>query len=165
MGGRTTCRLIPPLRAFGLSLQDSSPASNSVHFLIMTDTTTKMPDFQQATVHGRIAYMEKVEYQGDTFLSVVLAHTMSEQCDARIRFTNKNGLLTAYNNGTVVIGQELTVSGRIKGIRTFYMKDDVLTPLKNPEIQMSVGGYIFGTKPQPKVEAPKAEPTLEEIPF
>lgn len=131
----------------------------------MADTNTKISDFQQVTLHGRIAHMEPVEYQGDTFLSVVLAHTISEQCDVRIRFTNSNGLLTAYNNSTVVVGQELTVTGRIKGIRTFYMKGEDLTPLKYPEIQMSVSGYIFGTKPQPKVGAPKAEPTLEEIPF
>ncbi len=139
--------------------------------LTMTETiSNKMPDFQQVTVHGRIAHMEKVLYQEKEFLSVVLAHTISEQADVRIKFTNANGLLTAYNNGTVVIGQELTVTGRIKGIRTFYMKDDVLTPLKNPELQMSVSAYIFGTKPQPKVEAKadvpfSAEPTLEEVPF
>ena len=56
----------------------------------MADTNTKISDFQQVTLHGRIAHMEPVEYQGDTFLSVVLAHTISEQCDVRIRFTNSN---------------------------------------------------------------------------
>lgn len=132
---------------------------------IMSDTKTKISDFQQVTLHGRIAHMKVVEYQGDTFLSVVLAHTISEQCDARIRFTNSNGLLIAYNNDNIVVGQELTVTGRIKGIRTFYMKDDNLTPLKYPEMHMSVSGYIFGTKPQSKVEEPKAEPTLDEIAF
>jgi len=128
----------------------------------------KLPDFQQTVLHGRIAHMEVVDYQDQKFLSVSLVHTISEATDVRVRFTNSNGLLTAFNNGTLVVGQELTISGTIKGIRSFYMKDDVLTPLKMPELQFRCISYAFGSKPQPKAEAvitPVAEPTLEEIPF
>lgn len=134
----------------------------------MTDTTAKkLPDFQQVTVHGRIAHMEVVDYQDQQFLSVVLAHTISENTDVRVKFTNSNGLLTAFGNGNLVVGQELTVSGNIKGIRNFYMKEDELVPLKYPELQLRCTGYIFGSKPQPKagVAAQAVEPTLEEIPF
>jgi hypothetical protein len=131
----------------------------------MTDAK-KLPDFQQTVLHGRIAHMELVQYQDKEFLSVALAHTISENSDVRVRFTNSNGLLTAFRNGTVVIGQELTVSGSIKGIRSFYMKDDVLTPLKYPELQLRCTGYVFGSKPQPKSDAvATVEPTLETIPF
>lgn len=134
----------------------------------MSDTQKKLPDFQQVVLHGRIAHMELAYFQGDEFLSVTLAHTMSENTDIRVRFTNSNGLLTAFRNGTVVVGQELTVSGTIKGIRSFYMKDDTLTPLKYPEVQLRCQGYVFGTKPMIKSEAAvpfTAEPTLEEVPF
>ena len=134
----------------------------------MSDTAIKkLPDFQQITLHGRIAHMELVDYQEQQFLSVVLAHTISENTDVRVRFTNSNGLLTAFNNGNLVVGQELTISGNIKGFRAFYMKDDALTPLKYPELQLRCTGYIFGSKPQvkPEVAAPKPEPTLEPLPF
>jgi hypothetical protein len=140
----------------------------------MSDTTAKkLPDFQSTTIHGRIAHMEMGTYQEQEFLSLTLAHTISENTDVRIRFTNSNGLLTAFRNGNLVIGQELTVNGNIKGIRAFYMKDDELVPLKYPELQLRCTGYIFGSKPQVKAETsvpaavvtPVAEPTLETIPF
>lgn len=134
----------------------------------MTDSIKKLPDFQQTILHGRIAFMEVVSYEGQEFLSVTLAHTMSENTDVRVRFTNSNGLLTAFNNGTVVVGQELTVSGTIKGIRAFYMKDDALMPLKYPEIQLRCQNYVFGSKPQPKAgvtESNVVQPTLEEVAF
>ena len=57
------------------------------------------------------------------------------------------------SNGNLVVGQELTIGGTIKGFRAFYMKDDALTPLKNPELQMRVINYVFGSKPQPKAAA------------
>lgn len=133
----------------------------------MTDYK-KVADFQQTVLHGRIAHMEVVEYQAQNFLSVSLVHTISDTTDVRVRFTNSNGLLTAHKNGTVVVGQELTISGVIKGIRAFYMKDDVLTPLKMPELQFRCMSYAFGSKPQQKAEVTTTTgpvPTLDEIPF
>jgi hypothetical protein len=40
------------------------------------------------------------------------------------------------------------------------MKDDVLTPLKNPEFNVRVISYAFGAKP--KAEPKMAQVTLEE---
>jgi hypothetical protein len=125
----------------------------------MTDSK-KLPDFQQVTFHGRIAYMEKAVHEGQEFLAVTLMHTISENTDVRVKFTNSNGLLTAFINGNLVVGQELTIGGTIRGIRAFYMKDDVLTPLKNPEFQVRVISYAFGSKP--KTEPQMAQVTLEE---
>jgi hypothetical protein len=77
----------------------------------------------------------------------------------------------------LAIGQELTVTGKLTGIRAFYMKDDVLTPLKQPEFQLKCLDYAFGSKPQPKAQPEptppsvtskkkaKAEPTLEPVAF
>ena len=108
----------------------------------------KLPDFQQVTIHGRIAYMEKAVHEGQEFLAVTLMHTINENTDVRVKFNNSNGLLTAFINGNLVVGQELTIGGTIKGIRSFYMKDDVLTPLKNPEFQVRVISYAYGAKPK-----------------
>jgi hypothetical protein len=135
----------------------------------MTTTQKKSADLQSVTLHGRIAHMELVSYNDQEFLSVSLMHTISDNTDVRVRFTNSNGLLTAYRNNTVVVGQELTISGGIKGIRSFYMKDDVLMPLKNPELQFRCNSYAFGSKPQQKVEQPVVTTVVEnefdEIPF
>jgi len=122
----------------------------------MTETK-KLPDFQQVSLHGRIAHLEMVTYEGSDFLSVTLMHTINENTDVRVKFTNSNGLLTAYNNGNLIVGQELTIGGVIKGFRAFYMKDDTLTPLKNPELQLRVNCYAFGSKPQLKELEPEVE--------
>ena len=115
----------------------------------------KYPDAQQLTVHGRVANLEEVEYNDQNFLSAAMYTTISEQTDARIVFTNSNGMLTAFRNGNLIVGQEMTLIGRIKGIRAFYEdKEGQLQPLKNPELQMTVQQYIFGSKPQPKADKP-----------
>ena len=125
----------------------------------------KYPDAQQLTVHGRIANLEEVEYNDQIFLSAAMYTTISEQTDARIVFTNSNGMLTALRNGNLIVGQEMTLIGRIKGIRAFYEdKEGQLQPLKNPELQMTVQQYIFGSKPQPKANKPfSKELTPEQV--
>jgi len=118
----------------------------------------QLPDFQQLSLHGRIAHMELATHEGQDFLAVTLMHTINENTNVRVKFNNSNGLMTAFNNGNLIVGQELTIGGTIKGIRAFYMKDDVLTPLKNPEFQMRVISYAFGL--EPKVVAQPAEEAL-----
>ena len=125
----------------------------------------KYRDAQQLTVHGRIANLEEVEYNDQNFLSAAMYTTISEQTDARIVFTNSNGMLTAFRNGNLIVGQEMTLIGRIKGIRAFYRdKEDQLQPLQKPELQMTVQQYIFGSKPQPKADKPfSKELTPEQV--
>ena len=157
--------MILALRGYGPLLQDSCSCFIQLNSSQMSDYK-KLPDFQQTVLHGRIAHMEVVDYEDRKFLSVSLVHTISDTADVRVKFTNSNGLLTAFNNGTLVVGQELTISGTIKGIRAFYLKDDALTPLKMPEFQFRCMSYAFGSKPQAKPEVtPMATPTLEEIAF
>jgi hypothetical protein len=110
---------------------------------------------------------------------VTLYHRITTDTTITVKFLNSNGLLTAYTNNNLVIGQELTVVGKLTGIRSFYMKDDVLTPLKQPEFQLECFNYAFGSKPQPKAEPEstpevtsvttkskaKVEPTLEPVEF
>lgn len=134
------------------------------------------PDLQTLTLVGRIAALTVIKTEDDRdCLVVTLYHRITTDTTITVKFLNSNGLLTAYTNDNLVIGQELTVTGKLTGIRSFYMKDDVLTPLKQPEFQLKCIDYAFGSKPQPKVQdtetkepstkKAKAKPTLELVEF
>jgi hypothetical protein len=148
------------------------------------------PDLQHLTLVGRIAALTVIttkasqpqpdgSWDDRECLVVTLYHRITTDTTITVKFLNSNGLLTAYTNNNLVIGQELTVVGKLTGIRSFYMKDDVLTPLKQPEFQLKCLDYAFGSRPQPKERpepAPevtpvtskkkaKVEPTLEPIAF
>ncbi len=127
-------------------------------------------DLQTVTLLGRIADLTVIQTEDErNCLVVTLYHRISQNVVVTIKFLNSNGLLTAYTNDNLVVGQELTVSGKIQAIRSFYMKEEELVPLKQPEWQMKVLDYAFGSKPQPKTEAKlttkksKVQPTLEPI--
>jgi hypothetical protein len=125
-------------------------------------------DLHSVTFFGRIANLTVIKTEDERdCLVVTLYHRISQNAVITIKFLNSNGLLTAYTNNNLVVGQELTVSGKITGIRSFYIKDEELTPLKQPEFQMKVIDYAFGSKPQPKVgtKKSKVEPTLDPIEF
>jgi hypothetical protein len=138
------------------------------------------PDLQTLTLVGRIAALTVITTEDEReCLVVTLYHRITTTATITIKFLNSNGLLTAYTNNNLVIGQELTVVGKLTGIRAFYMKDDVLTPLKQPEFQLKCMDYAFGSKPQPKAQPEptpevtsvtskkkaKVEPTLEPVAF
>jgi hypothetical protein len=138
------------------------------------------PDLQTITLVGRIAALTAITTEDDReCLVVTLYHRITTDTTITVKFLNSNGLLTAYTNNNLVIGQELTVVGKLTGIRSFYMKDDVLTPLKQPEFQLKCLDYAFGSRPQPKEQLEptpevtpvtskkkvKVEPTLEPVAF
>lgn len=135
-------------------------------------TQMNYADFQTISLVGRIADLKVIQTKEQTdCLVVTLYHRISSDATVTVKFLNSNGLLTAHSNGNLVVGQELTVMGKIQGIRSFYMKDDVLTPLRQPEFQIKCMDYAFGSKPQPKVQPTavpakaKVEPTLEPVAF
>lgn len=110
-------------------------------------------DLQTFTAVGRIANLTVIKTEDERdCLVVTLYHRISQDAVVTIKFLNSNGLLTAYTHDNLVVGQELTVSGKIQGIRAFYIKDEELMPLKQPEFQLKVIDYAFGSKPQPKVD-------------
>jgi hypothetical protein len=122
------------------------------------------------TIVGNIAHLEVATHEDREFLAITMY--VKDQFDGvcRIKFNNSNGLLTAYNNGTLVIGQQLILTQwdvRINMIRTHYTKDDQLVALKYPEIALTRVRAVIGAVPQAKPAAPvaKAEPTLAELPF
>jgi hypothetical protein len=110
-------------------------------------------DLQTISLVGRIANLTVIKTEDERdCLVVTLYHRISQDVVVTIKFLNSNGLLTAYVNDNLVVGQELTLSGKIQAVRSFYMKDEELVPLKQPEWQMKVTDYAFGSKPQPKGE-------------
>jgi hypothetical protein len=122
------------------------------------------------TIVGNIAFMEKAMHEGREFLAITLYVKDQAEGTCRIKFNNANGLLTAYNNGTLVVGQQLILSQydvRINSIRTHYEKDGQLVALKYPEVSLTRVRATIGAAPEVKPVAPaaKAEPTLAELPF
>jgi len=93
-----------------------------------------------STIIGNVSYMELATHEGREFLAITVAVNDAYDRSCRIKFNNSNGLLTAYRNGTFVIGQQIILSQydvRISSIRTHYTKDDQLLPLKYPEIALT----------------------------
>jgi hypothetical protein len=122
------------------------------------------------TIVGNIAFMEKAVHEGREFLAITLYVKDQSEGTCRIKFNNANGLLTAYNNGTLVVGQQLILSQydvRINSIRTHYEKDGQLVALKYPEVSLTRVRATIGAAPEAKPVAPaaKAEPTFAELPF
>jgi hypothetical protein len=124
------------------------------------------------TIIGNITYMEKAVHEGREFLAVTMAVNDMYEGACRIKFNNSNGLLSAYTNGTLVVGQQLILTQydvRLSSIRTHYFKDGDLVALKCPEMALTRVRAVIGAAPRPKdqpvVTAPKTEPTLEEVPF
>ena len=123
------------------------------------------------TIIGNITYMEPATHEGREFLAITVAVNDRYDTSCRIKFNNSNGLLTAYRNGTLVVGQQLILSQydvRINSIRTHYSKDGQLLPLRYSELALTNVRATIGSAPKPKsMPAPQVqpEPTLEEIPF
>ena len=123
------------------------------------------------TIIGNVTYMEIAVHEGREFLAITVAVNDAYDKSCRIKFNNSNGLLTAYRNGTFVVGQQLILSQwdvRIASIRTHYTKDGQLLPLRYPEIALTNVRATLGSTPKPKAmvePTPQVEPTLEEIPF
>jgi hypothetical protein len=122
------------------------------------------------TIIGNITYMEKVLHEGREFLAITMPVNDMYNGACRVRFNNSNGLLTAYNNGTLIVGHQLILSQydvRISSIRTHYLKDGLMHQLKYPELALTRVRAIIGAalRPRPEVVAPTVEPTLEEIAF
>ena len=113
--------------------------------------------------------MEIATHEGREFLAITLGVNDMYDGACRVKFNNNNGLLTAYNNGTLVVGQQLILTQydvRINSIRTHYMKDGDLVALKCPEVALTRVRAVIGAAPRPKaMAATQPEPTLEEIPF
>jgi hypothetical protein len=123
------------------------------------------------TIVGNITYMEIATHEGREFLAITMGVNDMYDGTCRVKFNNTNGLLAAYNNGTLVVGQQLILTQydvRINSIRTHYTKDGNLVALKCPEVALTRVRAVIGAAPRPKATVanqPSPTPTLEEIPF
>lgn len=121
------------------------------------------------TIVGNIAFMKKATCDGRDFLAIKMYVKDQYEDTCCIKFNNANGLFTAFNNGTLVVGQQLILiqyDVRINLIRTHYEKEGRLVALKYPEIALTKVRAVIGSAPMVKSqEQPKPQPMLEEISF
>jgi len=121
------------------------------------------------TIVGNVAHLEVATHEGREFLAVTMY--VKDQADGicRIKFNTANGLLTAYTNGTLTVGQQLILNQwdvRINTIRTHYTKDNKLIPFKYPEVSLTRVRAVIGSSPEAKpVVKTEPKPTLEEVLF
>ena len=117
------------------------------------------------TIIGNITYMEVAVHEGKEFLAITVAVNDRFNSSCRVKFNNSNGLLTAYINKTLVVGQQLILSQydvRIDKIRTHYLKDGKMLALKCPELTLTGVRATIGALPKAaNGAAPK--PTISAV--
>lgn len=115
------------------------------------------------TIIGNVIHAEvvKSKYNEGEFLSLTLAVNDLKGNSIRVKFTNSNGLLSAYKNGTLVGGSQLILAQfdvKLDSIRSHYIKDGSLAELKYPEVSLTNVRAIISTR-----SSAKADPTLTAI--
>lgn len=108
-----------------------------------------------STIIGYVTDLKVLKSREDNshFLAVTIAVKDPFGGSCRLRFTNSNGLLAAFNKENLVVGQQLILTQwnvRIGTIKTHYLKDDHLIPLKYPEIKLTGVRATIGAAPRPK---------------
>lgn len=119
--------------------------------------TSNQPDFNTINVTGRICFIERVTFEGDSWLKVVLISNC--QKDSATTFTfNTTKLDGLFNSGYLPVGRTVTISGRIKSVASHYFdeKSGSEKALKNPNVHLEgvtipTGG--LGAMPKDKSEA------------
>ena len=97
---------------------------------------------QKATFTGNIIntkVVDGVKDKYDTFLAVTVACEDSKKNSIRIKYTDNNGMLKAFQNGEDYTGVRVVVHGDIDltGIRSHYTENGVNKTLKHPEISLN----------------------------
>ena len=120
-----------------------------------------------STIIGYVTDLKVLKSREDDsyFLAVSIAVNAPFGGSCRLRFTNSNGLLAAYNKGTLVPGHQLILTQwnvRISTIKTHYQKDGQLVTLKYPEIKLTGVRATIGAAPKPKAIATPSQPEEED---
>jgi hypothetical protein len=120
-----------------------------------------------STIIGYVTDLKVLKSREDNslFLAVSIAVNDPFGGSCRLRFTNSNGLLAAYNKGTLVTGHQLILTQwnvRIASIKTHYQKDDQLVALKYPEIKLTGVRATIGAAPKPKPVDASSQPEEED---
>jgi hypothetical protein len=107
----------------------------------------------------------KSREDNSVFLAASIAVNDPFGGSCRLRFTNSNGLLAAFNKGSLVAGHQLILtqwSVRISTIKTHYQKDGQLVALKYPEIKLTGVRATIGAAPRPKAVDASSQPEEED---
>ena len=120
-----------------------------------------------STIIGYVTDLKVLKSREDNSLFLAVSIAVNDQLGAscRLRFTNSNGLLAAYNKGTLVTGHQLILTQwnvRIASIKTHYQKDDQLVALKYPEIKLTGVRATIGAAPKPKAVDASSQPEEED---
>ena len=120
---------------------------------------------QKATFTGNIIntkVVDGVKDKYDTFLAVTVACEDSKKNSIRIKYTDSNGMLKAFQNGEDYTGVRVVVHGDIDltGIRSHYTENGVNKTLKHPEINLN---YHYTERVSSKKEEPAEVVTPEPV--
>lgn len=120
-----------------------------------------------STIIGYVTDLKVLKSREDNsfFLAVSIAVNDPFGGSCRLRVTNSNGLLAAFNKGTLVAGHQLILtqwSVRISTIKTHYQKDGQLVALKYPEIKLTGVRATIGAAPRPKAVDASSQPEEED---
>jgi hypothetical protein len=121
----------------------SNPAAND------TNNSVNWPDMNQLLVQGRLLFAEKVQNNQGQFIAVTVATTTKKGSEGMSVVFNSSDLIDKFDNGWLVPGRRVTVIGKLAEVRTHYMRQGELTPLKRPELKLFSGAiHDFGALPK-----------------
>ena len=130
-------------------------------------TYTNYANFNALTVTGRVADLKILSGKyGESLVVTMITTLETDGEESNVVFTNKNGLLTMFNNGNLEVGRQLTVTGHIKSIEQVYTdKGGAVRLLKRPRLNLKqVQVLDGGLGPAPKKEsAPSTAGQLVEL--
>ena len=122
---------------------------------------------QKATFTGNIINVKlATDRKGNIvepqFLNVTVACEDSKKNSIRIKYTDSNGMLKAFQNGEDYTGVRVVVHGDIDltGIRSHYTENGVNKTLKHPEINLN---YHYTERVSSKKEEPAEVVTPEPV--
>ena len=117
--------------------------------------TKSYANFNNVTFQGRIfdATIAKGQY-GEFVSLTIITNLVNDDDGVTITFNNSNGLLKLAQDGYLVRGRQVHVTGHITGVSEIYEKDGELAQRKRPQItldsksaQLTLGATPAADKP------------------
>ena len=120
-----------------------NPAANN------SNNRTQWPDMNHCLFQGRLLFAEKVQNNQGAFIAVTVVTTTKKGSEGTSIVFNSSDLVEKFDAGWLVPGRRLTVTGKLAELRTHYMKQGDLLPLKRPEVKLYDGVISeFGALPK-----------------
>ena len=117
--------------------------------------TTSYRQFNATSFAGRVA--SATIPQGRDFGAITLYSTIENDREITISFTVGGKLKEFIQDGLLMAGRQVTVSGHISDVSQVYTKDGVVKMRKRPEIRLTSVTLELGALPKSvRSEAPAA---------